>query len=416
MCSGRTRSCALPGRRRGCRTFSPPPRPRCGRASTQAAGPPSPRSTRGACPAPRRRRAPGRRRARRAGDRLDTRAARERCTRTRQPSSPSVAGFYLTSGRGGGAGSPLRSRRPPRQAPNAPGVSPRSATTSRCASGRTRSRTARAAREAGASTFFCRLTRPRCYPSWRRRDTMRQTGVMLLGPTLAVLLTGCATKDFVRQMVSKSEVTLDAKIGEQGKRVDAQAQRLDEQAKTVDAHARQLDDMGARFTKLETTVDETGNIARRAGDVAGLVHRRLELGEPRAHVVELPGVGVHRLRLLVESLGLRVDALALLADLRVERHLALADHLAHEVLRRASREQDGKGWAKKHDTRLSHSVPPSPGRVATRSRKPAEKSARAGLPGGARGPRPRPARSAPRGRRRPGTDARRVARLTGWPA
>ena len=88
---------------------------------------------------------------------------------------------------------------------------------------------------------------------------MRQTGVMLLGPTLAVLLTGCATKDFVRQMVSKSEVTLDAKIGEQGKRVDAQAQRLDEQAKTVDAHARQLDDMGARFTKLETTVDETGN-------------------------------------------------------------------------------------------------------------------------------------------------------------
>ena len=105
---------------------------------------------------------------------------------------------------------------------------------------------------------------------------MRQTGVMLLGPTLAVLLTGCATKDFVRQMVSKSEVTLDAKIGEQGKRVDEQAQRIDEQAKTVDAHARQLDDMGARFTKLETTVDETGNIARRAGAKADEAAARID--------------------------------------------------------------------------------------------------------------------------------------------
>jgi len=105
---------------------------------------------------------------------------------------------------------------------------------------------------------------------------MRQTAVMLLGPTLAVLLTGCATKDFVREMVSKSEVTLDAKIGEQGKRVDEQAQRIDEQAKTVDAHGKQLDDMGGRFTKLETTVDETGNIARRAGAKADEAAARID--------------------------------------------------------------------------------------------------------------------------------------------
>jgi len=99
---------------------------------------------------------------------------------------------------------------------------------------------------------------------------------MLLGPTLALLLTGCATKDFVREMVSKSEVTLDAKIGEQGKRVDEQAQRIDEQAKTVDAHGKQLDDMGGRFTKLETTVDETGNIARRAGAKADEAAARID--------------------------------------------------------------------------------------------------------------------------------------------
>lgn len=91
---------------------------------------------------------------------------------------------------------------------------------------------------------------------------MRQTGIVLLAPALAMALTGCATKDFVRELVSKSEVTLDTKIGEQAKRIDEQGQRIDEQAKTVDAHGKQLGDMGARFTKLETTVDETGNIAR----------------------------------------------------------------------------------------------------------------------------------------------------------
>src|SRR2546425_1203941 len=277
MYSGRTRSCALPGRRRGCRTFSPPPRLRCGRASTRAAGLPSPRSTRGACPGPRRRRAPGRRRARRAGGRLDTEAARERCIRTRQPSSSSVAGFYPTSGCRGGdgvvrhalapghlsgaqpagrqslvgeglAGDPRRTRSGPRAPPGRP---------------------ARALFPAGLRDLVATLP-------GEGGTLMRQTAVMLLGPTLAVLLTGCATKDFVREIVSKSEVTLDAKIGEQGKRVDEQAQRIDEQAKTVDAHGKQLDDMGGRFTKLETTVDETGNIARRAGAKADEAAARID--------------------------------------------------------------------------------------------------------------------------------------------
>ncbi len=105
---------------------------------------------------------------------------------------------------------------------------------------------------------------------------MRHTGIVLLGPALAIMLMGCATKDFVREMVSKSEVTLDAKIGEQGTRIDEQARRVDEQAKLVDAHGKQLDDMGPRFTKLETTVDEAGNIARSASTKADEAAARVD--------------------------------------------------------------------------------------------------------------------------------------------
>jgi outer membrane protein OmpA-like peptidoglycan-associated protein len=130
---------------------------------------------------------------------------------------------------------------------------------------------------------------------------MRYTGIALLGPILAFALTGCATKDFVRQMVSKSEVALDAKIGEQGQRIDEQTQRIEAQAKTVDTHSQQLDTMGTRVAKLETTVDETGTIARQASAKADEASARVD--EVSARVTKL--LANRNARQLVETIEIQ---------------------------------------------------------------------------------------------------------------
>ncbi len=125
---------------------------------------------------------------------------------------------------------------------------------------------------------------------------MRHMAFTLLIPALAVAGAGCATKGYVREVVGQSEAKSEAKIGEEGKRVDEQGRRIEEQTKRVGTQGKQLEDMGGRFTKLETSVDEFGNIARsagakadeaaaRAGEVAGRVSR-LEANRYRRKLVE----------------------------------------------------------------------------------------------------------------------------------
>jgi outer membrane protein OmpA-like peptidoglycan-associated protein len=90
---------------------------------------------------------------------------------------------------------------------------------------------------------------------------MRQRTLALLVPALVLAGTGCATKDYVREVVGQSQAQTDTRIGEQTKRIDEQATRVEEQATRVD---KQLGEVGGRVTKLETSVDEFGNIARTA--------------------------------------------------------------------------------------------------------------------------------------------------------
>jgi outer membrane protein OmpA-like peptidoglycan-associated protein len=94
---------------------------------------------------------------------------------------------------------------------------------------------------------------------------MRQRMLALLVPALVLAGTGCATKDYVREVVGQSQAQTDTRIGEQTKRIDEQAARVEEQATRVD---KQLGEVGGRVTKLETSVDEFGNIARTAATKA----------------------------------------------------------------------------------------------------------------------------------------------------
>jgi outer membrane protein OmpA-like peptidoglycan-associated protein len=86
---------------------------------------------------------------------------------------------------------------------------------------------------------------------------MRQRTLALLVPALVLAGTGCATKDYVREVVGQSQAQTDTRIGEQTKRIDDQAA----QVARVD---KQLGEVGGHVTKLETSVDEFGNIARTA--------------------------------------------------------------------------------------------------------------------------------------------------------
>jgi outer membrane protein OmpA-like peptidoglycan-associated protein len=83
----------------------------------------------------------------------------------------------------------------------------------------------------------------------------RIAGGMIVSSVALVLVTGCATRDWVRDLVGKKEVDFDQRIGEQSKRVDG---------------------MGSRLTTAETGLGQTGEVARAARERADAAHVRAE--------------------------------------------------------------------------------------------------------------------------------------------
>jgi outer membrane protein OmpA-like peptidoglycan-associated protein len=105
---------------------------------------------------------------------------------------------------------------------------------------------------------------------------MRNEALALLLAALVVPAAGCASKDYVREVVGQSQAKLDAQLREQGQILSAQVKRLDAETGRAEAQAKQLDEMGGRFAKLETSVDEFGNISRRASAKADEAVARAE--------------------------------------------------------------------------------------------------------------------------------------------
>ena len=104
----------------------------------------------------------------------------------------------------------------------------------------------------------------------------RNEALALLLAALVVPAAGCASKDYVRAVVGQSQAKLDAQLREQGQILSAQVKRLDAETARAEVQAKLFDDMGGRFAKLETSVDEFGNISRSASAKADEAVARAE--------------------------------------------------------------------------------------------------------------------------------------------
>jgi len=88
-------------------------------------------------------------------------------------------------------------------------------------------------------------------------------------PAVLMLASGCATKDFVRELVGKSEAELDQRVGKVGERVVAVEGRLGEESQRVTK-------VEGRLGGVETKVGEVGEQAKQAQTKADTAFNRAD--------------------------------------------------------------------------------------------------------------------------------------------
>jgi outer membrane protein OmpA-like peptidoglycan-associated protein len=98
---------------------------------------------------------------------------------------------------------------------------------------------------------------------------------MVVVPAVMLLVTGCATKGFVREMVGKSEAELDQRVGKVGERVVAVEGRLGEESQRVTRVEGQLGETVQRLGTVETKAGEAMTKADSAFNRADEVDNRL---------------------------------------------------------------------------------------------------------------------------------------------
>jgi len=93
---------------------------------------------------------------------------------------------------------------------------------------------------------------------------MRGVTRLFVVPAVLLLASGCATKNFVRELVGKSESQLDQRVGQVGERVVAVEGRLGEESQRVTRVEGQLGETNQRLGGVETKVGEVGEQAKQA--------------------------------------------------------------------------------------------------------------------------------------------------------
>ncbi|HEX2442089.1 MAG TPA: OmpA family protein [Methylomirabilota bacterium] len=89
-------------------------------------------------------------------------------------------------------------------------------------------------------------------------------GVVVIPAAMLVLASGCATKNFVREMVGKSEQELDQRVGKVNEKVVAVEGRLGEESQRVTKVEGQITETNQRVSGVETRVGEVGEQAKAA--------------------------------------------------------------------------------------------------------------------------------------------------------
>jgi outer membrane protein OmpA-like peptidoglycan-associated protein len=115
---------------------------------------------------------------------------------------------------------------------------------------------------------------PREIPD-RRRIMGAVTRVVVVPAAVLLLASGCATKNFVRELVGKSEAELDQRVGKVNERVVTVEGRLGEESQRVTKVEGQLGETNQRVTGVETKVGEVGDQAKAAHTRAEEVDSRL---------------------------------------------------------------------------------------------------------------------------------------------
>jgi outer membrane protein OmpA-like peptidoglycan-associated protein len=90
------------------------------------------------------------------------------------------------------------------------------------------------------------------------------TRIVVVPAAVLLLASGCATKNFVRELVGKSEAELDQRVGKVNERVVTVEGRLGEESQRVTKVEGQLGDTNKRVAGVETKVGEVGEQAQAA--------------------------------------------------------------------------------------------------------------------------------------------------------
>lgn len=106
-----------------------------------------------------------------------------------------------------------------------------------------------------------------------------RTGVVL-SATLLIVATGCATKGWVREEMTKQEAQVGQRIAQVDERVGSEAQRVDKRVDSVEGRvsqeAQKTDGMGVRVGTLESSVTSTSEAARGARERADAAMAKAE--------------------------------------------------------------------------------------------------------------------------------------------
>jgi len=103
---------------------------------------------------------------------------------------------------------------------------------------------------------------------------------VLVSATMLIVATGCATKGWVREEMSKQDAQVGQRIGQVDERVGAEAQRVDKRVDSVEGRlsqeAQKTDGMGVRVGTLETSITSTSEAARGARERADAAMAKAE--------------------------------------------------------------------------------------------------------------------------------------------
>jgi outer membrane protein OmpA-like peptidoglycan-associated protein len=107
----------------------------------------------------------------------------------------------------------------------------------------------------------------------RKEEEMRNVvRFRVLVPALLLLVSGCATRDWVREFVTPKQAEIDqrivkveGKVGEETQRID---QRIDKTEVRVTEGAQRIEGMGGRINTLETSIGDVREVAKVARERA----------------------------------------------------------------------------------------------------------------------------------------------------